>query len=157
MQHDPEDLGLVAPDAMREMAGLDFFTRLIAGELPHPPVAQISDQRVIHAEHGLIRWRAIPPANFINPNGGVHGGWAMTVLDSALGTAVHTALPAGRGYTTLEAKFNLTRAPRVGDVYEAEGRMLTLGSRTATSEAKMWDDQGRVVAFATTTCLVFDI
>ena len=154
--NDPAELGLVSVEDMRSMSGLEFFRRMIAGDLPRPPVAAVSNQTVTHVEEGLIRWKASPPSNFVNPMGGVHGGWAMTVLDSALGCAVHTALPAGRGYTTLEAKFNLTRAPRVGEVYQAEGRLLTIGSRTATSEAKMTDEKGRIVAFSTTTCLVFD-
>lgn len=155
--NDPRKLGHVSAEQMRALSGLAFFESMIAGDLPAPPVAAVSNQKVIHVEKGLIRWQAAPPANFVNPMGGVHGGWAMTVLDSALGCAVHTALPAGRGYTTLEAKFNLTRAPKVGEVYEAEGRLLTLGSRTATSEARMTDAEGRIVAFSTTTCLVFDI
>lgn len=157
MFNDPEALGLVPVEIMREMSGLDFFRKLVAGELPGPPVAAVSNQVITGVAAGLIQFRAAPPENFVNPMGGVHGGWAMTVLDSALGCAVHSALPAGRAYTTLEAKMNLTRAPVVGAVYETEGKLLTLGSRTATAEARMTDDKGRIVAFGTTTCLVFDL
>ena len=153
----PENLGLISPDVMRQLSGVEFFQKILAGDLPAPPVAAVSDQTITHVETGKICWKSSPPANFVNPMGGVHGGWAMTVMDSALGCAVHTGLPAGKGYTTLEAKFNLTRAPKVGEVYETIGTLLTLGRRTATSEAKMTDAQGRVVAFGTTTCLVFDL
>lgn len=154
---DPAKLGLVSPEVMKSLSGLEFFQKLIAGELPGAPVAAVSNQTVTHVEKGEIHWTASPPANFVNPMGGVHGGWAMTVLDSALGCAVHSALPAGAGYTTLEAKFNLTRAPQVGQEYVAVGKLITLGRRTGTAEATMRDAQGRVVAFSTTTCLVFDL
>ena len=80
----------------------------------------------------------------------------MTVLDSALACAVHSTLPAGKGCSTIEVKINLTRAPNVGEIYRCEGRMITLGRRTGTAEAKMKDAWGRVVAFGTTTCLIFD-
>ena len=89
--------------------------------------------------------------------GGVHGGWAMTVLDSALACAVHSALPAGRGYTTVEVKTNLTRAPRLGETYTCLGEVITLGRSIDTSEAKLVDQDGRVVAFGTTTCLIMDM
>ena len=111
---------------------------------------------MVEAEHGRVVWEASPPENFVNPMGGVHGGWAMTVLDSALGCAVHSALPAGRGYTTVEVKVNLTRGPVVGETYRCEARLVTLGRRVGTSEAKLTDAQGRVVAFGTTTCLILE-
>ncbi len=155
--HDPGSLGLIPPEDMARLSGLEFFHGMIAGTYPAPPVAALTNQTMVSAEEGRVTWKAAPPENFINPNGGVHGGWAMTVLDSALGCAVHSALPAGRGYTTLEAKTNLTRAPKVGEVYFCEGRLLTLGRRTATSEAKLTREDGAIIAFATTTCLVFDL
>ncbi len=88
--------------------------------------------------------------------GTVHGGWFATLLDSALGCAVHSKLPAGKAYTTLELKVNLVRAltvhvPRV----RAEGRVIHLGGQTATAEAKLVGPDGRLYAHATTTCLVF--
>lgn len=154
---DPDSLGLIPPETLASMSGIELFRKMMAGELPGPPVQAITGQRMIEADEGRVIWEASPPANFLNPMGGVHGGWAMTVLDSALACAVHSALQPGQGYTTLEAKVNLTRAPKVGETYRCEGRLLTLGRRTGTSEAKMTDAEGRVVAFATTTCLVFPI
>lgn len=154
---DTEELGAVPPEVLASYSGLELFRAMLAGELPAPPVSAISNQRLVEAEKGLVTWEASPPPGFVNPTGAVHGGWAMTVLDSALGCAVHSALPAGTGFTTLEAKTNLTRAPKVGETYRCEGRLLTLGRRTGTSEAKITDTEGRLVAFGTTTCLVFEL
>ena len=144
-----------AQEAMKSWSGLRVLTALMNGELPPPGVAAITQQHLIEVAHGRVVWQASPPDNFINPAGDVHGGWAMTVLDSALGCAVHSALAPGVGYTTMEAKINLTRAPIVGHTYRVEGVLLSLGRRSATSEAKMYDAAGKLTAFATTTCMVF--
>lgn len=154
---DISQLGPVPVDRLKSLSGLELFQRMMAGDLPAPGVCGVSNQWMIEAEEGRVVWEASPPPAFANPMGGVHGGWAMTVLDSALGCAVHSALPAGRAYTTVEVKSNLTRAPLVGQTYRCEGKLITLGRRLGTSEAKMTDAQGRVIAFATTTCLIFDV
>jgi uncharacterized protein (TIGR00369 family) len=152
-----EGLAPVAPEVLATLSGLELFRAMLAGDAPSPPVAALTQQRLLEVEAGRVVWEARPPANFLNPAGGVHGGWAMTVLDSALGCAVHSALPAGRGYTTVEVKANLTRAPEIGECYRCEGRLITLGRRTGTAEARLTDSAGRVAAFGTTTCLVFDL
>ena len=146
----------VPAKVLQSLTGLELFRQIIAGELPAPPVSAFSNQWLIDADEGHVVWKASPPDGFINPMGTVHGGWAMTVLDSALACAVHSALPAGKGCSTVEVKINLTRAPKVGEIYRCEGRMITLGRRTGTAEAKMKDAGGRVIAFGTTTCLIFD-
>lgn len=154
---DPSQLGSIPMETLARFSGIELFGKMLAGELPAPPVSAVSNQWITEVREGHVIWEASPPANFVNPMGGVHGGWAMTVLDSALACAVHSALPAGRGYTTVEVKVNLTRAPVVGETYHCEGKLITLGGRTGTSEAKLTDAKGRVVAFGTTTCLIFDI
>ena len=154
---DPTHLAPIPIETIRTLSGVEMFRKIIAGELPAPPVSAVANQRIVEVEEGRVRWECSPPPNFVNPMGGVHGGWAMTVLDSALGCAVQSALPAGRGYTTMEAKVNLTRAPKIGTTYRSEGTLLTLGRRSATAEARITDADGRIVAFGTTTCLVFDI
>ena len=151
------DLGTIPKKELLALTGVDLFRKIMAGELPAPGVSAVSNQRLIEAEDGRVVWECSPPENFTNPMGGVHGGWAMTVLDSALGCAVHSALPIGRAYTTVEVKANLTRAPILGETYLCEGKVITLGRRTGTSEAKLTDEQGRVIAFGTTTCLIFDV
>lgn len=154
IQIDKDRLGPIPLDVILSMSGMDLFRKIMAGELPAPGVCGVANQWMVEAEAGRVVWECSPPEAFTNPMGGVHGGWAMTVLDSALGCAVHSALPAGQGYTTVEVKTNLTRAPKSGETYRCEGHLITLGRRTGTAEAKLMDDQGRVVAFGTTTCLI---
>lgn len=154
---DPTDLGPVPPERLAALSGLELFQQIMSGALPAPGVCAITNQWMSDVEEGRVVWHASPPANFNNPMGGVHGGWAMTLLDSTLGCAIHSALPAGRSYTTVEVKTNLTRAPIVGETYRCEGKLITLGRRVGTSEAKLTDPQGRVVAFGTSTCLIFDL
>jgi len=150
--------GLIAQAEMARLSGLEFFRGCMEGRLPYPPVASQVPMRMVDLEAGRVVWETSPPDWFLNPAGAVHGGYAMTVLDSALACAVHSALPAGRGVTTLEAKVNLTRAISAGSgPYRAEGVALSLGRRTATAEAKLRDAEGRLMAFATTTCLLFDL
>lgn len=151
---DTERLATLSTETFETLSGLEILQRIAAGDLPHPPVAQHSHQRLLGAEHGKVIWECSPPDTFLNPLGTVHGGWALTVLDSALGCAVHSALPAGQAYTTVEVKTNLTRGPKVGVIYRCEGTLITLGRRIGTSEAKMFDPDGKVVAFGTSTCIL---
>ena len=93
-----------------------------------------------------------------NPSGVVHGGYAATLLDTAVGCAIHTLLPAGKGYTTLELKVNYIRAmtDKTGPV-RAEAKVINLGGQVGIAEGRITDANGKLYAFATTTCLVFDI
>lgn len=154
---DPATLGTIPKDLMVSISGLEFFQRALAGEFPAPPVCAVANMRLTGVASGQAMWEASPPPNFINPMGGVHGGWAMTVLDSALGCAVHSALAAGQVYTTVEVKTNLTRAPQVGETYLCEGKVITMGRTIGTAEARLTDSKGRVVAFGTTTCLIMGV
>ena len=155
--HDPADLRAIPPEDIRHMPGIDIFRAMLAGDLPAPPVSAISNQRIVAVEEGRITWEAIPPDNFINPMGGVHGGWVMTVMDSALACAVHSMLPAGKASTTIEVKINITRGPRPGVTYRCEGTALSVGRRVGTSEARMYDPEGKLVAHGSTSCLVIDV
>ena len=154
---DPSGLAPIPLATISKFSGLELFQKIISGDLPAPPVCAVAGLWLVGVEAGRIIWEASPPPNFMNPLGGVHGGWAMTVIDSALACSVHSALPAGRAYTTIEVKTNLTRAPVFGESYRCEGKLITMGRRTGTSEAKLMDEKGRVVAFGTTTCLIFDV
>lgn len=136
--------------------GIAVFNAMLAGRLPGAPIAKTLDFLPILVEPGLAVFQGEPLLRHYNPLGTVHGGWFATLLDSALGCAVHSMLPAGRSYTTLELKVNLVRAltvdiPRV----RAEGRVIHLGGQTATAEAKLVGPDGRLYAHATTTCLIF--
>jgi uncharacterized protein (TIGR00369 family) len=140
------------------MAGLDYLRAIASGELPPPPMAVLLNMGPVEIEPGRAVFEGSPGEEHYNPIGVVHGGYAATVLDSALGCAVHTMLPAGVGYTTLslETKFvrPLTRATeRVRAVAEVVHR----GRRQATAEGRLVDAvTGKLLAHATATCLILD-
>ena len=137
--------------------GVDVLHDMLDGRLPGAPIAQTLDFLLVRVAPGEAIFQGRPGPRFMNPLGGVHGGWYATLLDSALGCAVHTTLQAGRGYTTLELKVNLVRAigPEVLLV-RAEGRTLHVGRQVATAEARLVGPDGKLYAHATTTCLFFD-
>jgi uncharacterized protein (TIGR00369 family) len=130
--------------------------KLIAGDFPPPPIAELMDFTLVEVDDGRAVFRGIPGEQHLNPIGSVHGGFAATLLDSALGCAVQTTLPAGVGYSTLELSVNLVRGitPATGPVL-AEGRVVHAGRRTATAEARLTaEDGGALLAHAKTTCLI---
>jgi uncharacterized protein (TIGR00369 family) len=138
--------------------GLEQMQAMLDGQLPFAPIARTLDFSLIQVGPGIALFQGKPgPAHF-NPMGGVHGGWFATMLDSALGCAVHTMMPAGRGYTTAELSVNFVRAltPRVGRV-RAEGKVIHCGKQLATAEARLFGPDGSLYAHATTTCLVFEL
>jgi uncharacterized protein (TIGR00369 family) len=109
-------------------------------------------------DYGRAIFQGRPLERHYNPLGTVHGGWFATLLDSAVGCAVHTAMPAGRSYTTLELKVNMLRAlTNKVELVRAEGRTIHVGGQVATAEARLVDAAGKLYAHATTTCLVFDL
>ncbi|RRQ81774.1 thioesterase [Streptomyces griseofuscus] len=138
------------------MTGLELM-RWVQSERPAdiPSIGRLLGMRFDEVEHGRVVVSLDTRTDFANPLGTVHGGIAATLLDSAMGCAVHTTLPAGVGYTTLELKVNYIRAARTdGQTLTAEGTVIHAGRRTATAEGKVLDDQGKLIAHATTTCIV---
>lgn len=148
------DPGEVAGHA-RSMAGLDFLRALIAGEVPQAPIQDLLGFTLERVDEGRAVFAAIPGERHYNPIGVVHAGLAATMLDSAMGVAVHSTLPQGRGYTTLETKFNLVR-PITGDTgrIEAEGTVIHRGRQVATAEGRVTDPAGKLLAHGTSTCLI---
>jgi uncharacterized protein (TIGR00369 family) len=147
----------ITREELLAMPGQAVFDAIFAGRLPAAPIAHTLDFTAIRVERGSAIFQGKPLHRHYNPLGSVHGGWFATLLDSALGCAVHSQLPPGKAYTTLELKVNLVRAltvdvPRV----RAEGKVIHMGSRTATADARMTGPDGRLYAHATTTCLIFD-
>lgn len=141
--------------AGRAMSGLEFLRAIRDGRLPGPPIAQLLGFHLVEAEPGHAVFEVLPGEQHYNPIGVVHGGLAMTLLDSAMGCSVHTRLPAGTGYTTLEAKVNLVRAitAKTGTL-RATGKVIHLGGKTATAEARLEDAAGKLYAHGTSTCLI---
>ena len=143
-------------EAGRALSGLEFLRRVVAGELPRPPIAALMNFSVAEVSEGRAVFTAEPAEYHYNPIGVVHGGLAATLLDSAMGCAVHSTLPAGAGYTTLEIKVNFVRplTAETGRV-RSEARVIHVGGRTATAEGRVVDEAGKLYAHGTTTCIIF--
>ncbi|HEX6750751.1 MAG TPA: PaaI family thioesterase [Longimicrobium sp.] len=146
---------LVGARAARTMSGMEYLHAMLRGEYPPPPIAMTLGFTLEMAEEGRAVFVMEPAEHHYNPIGMVHGGVTATLLDSAMGCAVHTRLPAGVGYTTLEMKVNLLRAITMdtGPV-RCEGTLIHIGRTTALAEARLTDAAGRLLAHATSTCLL---
>jgi uncharacterized protein (TIGR00369 family) len=144
--------------ALSQQSGAELLTAIMAGALPPAPIGETLDFFLAEVEPGRVVFQGNPQAAFYNPLGSVHGGWSATLLDSCVGCAIHSMLPAGKGYTTVELKVNFVRAvmPDSGPL-RAEGKIINLGNRIGTAEGRLSDASGRLYAHATTTCLIFDL
>jgi uncharacterized protein (TIGR00369 family) len=139
----------------RELSGMEYVRQIFDGELPPPPIADLMGFRGVEFDHGRAIFEMTPGPQHYNPIGTVHGGVALTLLDSAMGCAVHTTLEAGVGYTTLEVKTNFVRAITADTgLIRCEGTVVHSGSRIATAEGRLIDAAGRLLAHGTTTCLI---
>lgn len=147
--------GIARPEQIAHLNGLEWFEAIARGELPSLPIGETMDFWPIEFEHGRFVWQGRPHARFANPMGTLHGGWIATLLDSCVACAVHTTLPAGRGYTTAELKVSYIRAltPQVGLV-RAEGRIINAGRQVGFAEGRLLGADGKLYAHATTTCVV---
>ena len=137
--------------------GMEMFEAIFAGELPPAPIGDTLDFVPIQMRPGAAVFQGRPQRRHYNPLGAVHGGWFATLLDSAVGCAVHSTLPAGKGFTTLELKVNMVRA--LNDkvpMVRAEGKVIHAGRQVATAEGRIVGPDGKLYAHATTTCLIFD-
>ena len=152
----PAQIGVVPADVLLAYDGLAFLEALIAGDLPAPPITETLGFTLIEVETGRAVFAGTPEFRHYNPIGVVHGGFAATLLDSAVGCAVHSTLIKGEAYTTLELKLNLVRplTDKTGMV-RAEGRVLHRGRQVATAEGYLKDAADKLYAHATTTCMVF--
>jgi uncharacterized protein (TIGR00369 family) len=147
---------VVSPDVLLSHDGLSFLRAIIDERIPAPPITETLGFRLVEAAAGRAVFEGVPQFRHYNPIGVVHGGFAMTLLDSALGCAVHSTLGKGEAYTTLEIKVNLVR-PLTRDTgpIRAEGRIVYRGRTLGTSEGDIKDASGKLYAHATTTCMVF--
>jgi uncharacterized protein (TIGR00369 family) len=150
--------GVARPEQVAGKSGLEALQSMLRGELPYAPIARTLDFLLLEVSEGRAIFQGKPGPSHLNPMGTVHGGWYATLLDSALGCAIHTMMPPGRGYTTAELSVNLVRAigakaPRV----RAEGKVIHCGRQLATAEARLYGPDGTLYAHGTTTCLVFEM
>ena len=149
--------GVATPEQLAGRTGLQVFEAIFAGDLPPPPIGATLDFLPIEMSPGRAVFQGRPQLGHYNPLGTVHGGWIATLLDSCVGCAVHTRLPAGKGYTTAELKINYvrpltTRVPLV----RAIGSVIHLGTRMATADGRLVGPDGKLYAHASTTCFIFD-
>jgi uncharacterized protein (TIGR00369 family) len=143
-------------EAAGKMGGLEYLRAVARGDLPAAPMANLMGFWPSEVEEGRVVFEVEPDEYHYNPIGTVHGGLACTLFDSAMGCAVHTTLPAGTGYTTIELKVNLLRPVTVetGRLF-CEGETIHVGGRVATAESRLTDRAGRLYGHATTTCMIF--
>jgi uncharacterized protein (TIGR00369 family) len=148
--------GTVGAEQQRAMSGLAFVQGLAAGTLPLNTIARTLGYDIAEAASGRVVVTAVPTGALLNPAGTVHGGFAATLLDSAMGLAIQSTLEQGVSQTTLEFKISLVRpiTPETGPI-RAEGLVLSRGRRVGTAEGRLTDRDGRLLAHGTTTCLIF--
>ena len=155
-QPDPRfNTGLAEPRQIAHLTGLQMLEAMKAGDLPMPPFTDILPNWPHDAGEGWIEFRARPMAKFSNPMGSVHGGWAMTMLDTAMGCACHTTLAAGETYASLDTHVKFTRPllETVGEV-RITGRVISRGRRIVTVDGELRDLQGKLYAQGTSSCIV---
>lgn len=151
----PVAFGCVDLKTATSMSGLEFLRGMMSGMFPAPPIAEVLNFLLVEAEAGRAVFEGIPSDRFRNPLGTVHGGWMATILDSALGCAVHSTLKSGQGFTTVDLAVSFVRA-----VHESTGKLrceakvIHAGGRIATAEGRLVDAAGKLYAHGTTTCLV---
>jgi uncharacterized protein (TIGR00369 family) len=144
-------------EARRSLDGLEFFRAMMAGRIPPPPMVSLLGLRLVEVAEGRVVFAGTATEQFYNGLGVAHGGFVATLLDSALGCAINTLMPAGCAFTTLELKINYTRPLRreAGEV-RCDARVIHAGNRVATSEGRVFDANGKIYAHGTTTCIVVE-
>jgi uncharacterized protein (TIGR00369 family) len=150
--------GVAKPVQLAGMSGRQVLEGMMAGTLPHPYMNESLGFDLMEVGDGHAVFQGVPDVRYYNPMGTVHGGWYSTLLDSALGCAVQSKLPAGRAYTTAELSINIVRpATHKTGPLRAIANVLHAGKQMATAEARIIDESGRMYAHATTTCFVFEM
>lgn len=139
------------------LSGLELFEQLRSGQISPSPYARAAGVKVIDIAEGRAVLEATPTGDHLNQIGMVHGGWVTTLMDSALGGAAHTLLPAGERAVTIEIKINLTRPALPGSTVTVEAEVLHRGRRTIVADGKMRDERGRILAVALATFAVVDV
>ncbi|BAT58745.1 thioesterase superfamily protein [Variibacter gotjawalensis] len=154
----PKDIqyGVATPQQIAGLTGLETLQAMLAGKLPAPPISKTLNFILTEVGEGTCVFEGEPTAEFLNPMGGVHGGWALTILDSVTGCAGHSTLPPGVGYASIETKGNFSRAITIktGRV-RATGKVVSRGKQIISVEGRIEDIEGRILAHGTSTLMVF--
>lgn len=136
------------------MTGLELLIKMKNGEIPGPSIADTFPMKIMDVAHGKIIFEATADERHINPLGTVHGGFAATVLDSATGCAVHTALGENLGYTTIDLNVKMLKSVPLNTPLIAEGKIIKVSKRLGISEAVLKDDENNIYAHASSTCMI---
>jgi uncharacterized protein (TIGR00369 family) len=147
--------GVATPAELAGKTGREILQAIIDGELPHPPIGEAMSFWITEIGDGVAVFEGEPGAHLLNPMGAVHGGWALTLIDSAAGCAGLSLLPAGSGFATIETKANLSR-PITKDIgrVRAEGRVVVQGRQIVSAEARVLSPDGKVLAHGTSTLMI---
>ncbi len=149
-------VGLLDKSKTASMTGMELMQAVMHGELPNGPMAATCGYMLVALEPGQATLQGNPTESVMNVQGSVHGGWFASILDGAVGNAIHTMLPVGTGYTTLDLSVKMTRAimPAAGARVRAIGKIIQVGRQIATAEGRIVGPDGKLYAHATTTCLI---
>ena len=149
------EYGLARPDQLVGKTGREILQAIIDGALPQAPISQTMSFWIVEVGEGVAAFEGEPGQHLLNPMGTVHGGWALTLIDSVAGCAGHSLLPAGQGYTTIETKGNFSRPlTRDSGRVRAEARAVAQGRQIISAEARVLSGDGKVLAHGTSTIMV---
>ena len=139
----------------RYVPGLDGIRAIAAGELPRPPISSLVNFTIAEVAEGRVVVEGYPGEEHYNPIGVVHGGFALTIFDTAMSCAIHTLLPAGVGYTTTDVQVRFIRGVTTATgAVRCEGIALHVGRSTAVAEGKLYDRAGKLLGIGTTGCAI---
>ena len=157
MDWDNRNYGLAPFREAAHLSGLEFMRRIAAGEYPDPPICRPLTFRLVEVAEGFAAFEGETGPHLMNPMGGVHGGWALTLIDSAAGVAAHSILPPGKVHATIETKANFSRPirPDAGKV-RCEARVVAAGRTVISCEARVFDAAGKVLAHGVSTVMALD-
>lgn len=149
---------MIGASVARSMSGIDYLSAIIRGEIPPPPIARFFGMTLIAASEGKATFSVTPAEQHYNPIGSVHGGFYCTLLDSAMGCAIHTMLPKGAGYATIDIHAYLTRQITLstGELH-CHGEIIHVGRRLATAQARLVDMNGKLYGHATSSCMILSV
>jgi|TARA_R110002095_G_scaffold75555_2_gene64475 uncharacterized protein (TIGR00369 family) len=142
--------------SLKDMTGLESLNAMLAGEFPHPPMAATMPSRLVHVEEGFVRFLVKADERHLNPMGGIHGGFSATVMDTITGVAVHSVMEAGKSYSTINLNVKMIRPIPIDQELIAEGTLINRSRRLAVSEGKIMDENGKVYASGSATCMILD-
>ena len=139
---------------IEKMTGLEIMQAILRGELPHPTMSESIPMKVMLVEKGKVMFNAIANEKHLNPQGGVHGGFAATVLDSVTGCAIHTLLGAGVAYGTIDLNIKMLRPVPRDENLIAEGIVINLSKSLGVSDGTLKSEEGKLYATSTATCMI---